>query len=365
MVECLLGPIRECAWRPIDLRTTVGVIPHGCEPIGAIVDLPADHDQIRPIMDLGCPIVRVGIMPHPLDHQVPAVICDLPAIGRLAADYFARRNFQHVAYVGRDPWGIAQVVFESFEQHAEQLGLVCHALRLSNRASSEEMRAYHHRRAIETEQWLAGLPKPVGVLAPAPSLGAQLCIACAAAGLEIPEQVAILSAANQLPFCQTSPIPLSAVDRNDRAVGREAVSLLRRIVQGQAPSAAPIIIPPVGVVERQSTDVLAVPNPVVARALRFIWDHLDAKTSVDDIANVVGTSRRTLERAFRSTLGCSVHTERNRKRLEYCAGLLRTTDRNIEAIAAAAGFPSASSMYRAFQKRYHMSPGDFRKQSRA
>ena len=60
----------------------------------------------------------------------------------------------------------------------------------------------------------------------------------------------------------------------------------------------PILIPPKGVVTRLSTNILAMPDLAIARAVRFIWDHYQEPIGVPEVAAAAGLNRRKLERLF-------------------------------------------------------------------
>ena len=124
--------------------------------------------------------------------------------------------------------------------------------------------------------------------------------------------------------------------------------------------AAPVMIPPKGVVERQSTNILAIPDPVVARALNFLWQHFAESLSVDEIAAEVGVCRRTLERGFRKHLKRSVNAELQRKRLEQCRKLFKTTDYTLAEIAPQIGFSSGNYLQIAFKKTFGITPRAYR-----
>ncbi len=53
-------------------------------------------------------------------------------------------------------------------------------------------------------------------------------------------------------------------------VGFRATELLDGMVHGEPAPAEPILLEPIGVVQRESNDVLAVDDPVVRDALRLI-----------------------------------------------------------------------------------------------
>ena len=63
----------------------------------------------------------------------------------------------------------------------------------------------------------------------------------------------------------------------------------RRLMDGEPAPTEPILIPPAGVVTRQSTDVLALPDPDTARALRYMWEHLAEPPSVPTFEKPIPT----------------------------------------------------------------------------
>lgn len=363
MLNVIHDSVRERGWRLIDMAVTKGVVPRGCSPIGAIIGLPVDHPAMSWLQKLDCQVVRIGKLTHPLDHQVPAVISDYAGAANLAAEHFSERNFRHLAYIGHKPWFDLRLIYDSFKSRAEELGCTCDLFRMTSK-TGEDKPVRYERLAEEVEKWLVKLPKPIGLFTYTDTMAAWVETICDSATLTVPEDVAILGLGNSVITCETSPIELSSVDFARKAQGREAVRLLQCLVEGKAVPDEAIVIQPVGVIERQSTHVLAVSDPVVAKAIRYIWDNLELQVSVDHIASHVGISRRSLERAFRKTLGRSVNGERLRKRLERCTELLHGTGMTVEEIASATGFLSRSYMHRAFRKKYQLSPGEYRKKGR-
>lgn len=363
----LMGGVLEQArvygWRLVDVELTQETIPPNCNPVGACIRLPIDHPSLKWATKLNCPIVRLGRFPHPLDCRVPAILADYAAAGRLAAEHYAERNFEQLGFVRRQSELEGALVWDAFRQRAEELGCRAHLLQLSPVRTDAESHSRYRRRSQEVAQWLSPLPKPIGLLAGDSTLAARLVAMCLSAELEVPEQVAVLSLGNSVIRCETAPVELSAVDLNSYAQGRQAVRLLHQVVSGHSAPHDPLFVSPSGVVERRSTSVLAVSDPVVAKALRYIWDHLDLQVSIDHIALQVGVSRRSLERAFHKCLGRTINAERLRKRLERCAELLRNTNWTTKRVAHSAGFPSPSYMHRVFLREYGLTPRQFRKKS--
>ena len=137
-LRVVLNAARNLGWRLMDMTVTKGVIPRGCDPTGALIGLPIDHPAVSWATELDCPVVRIGNLPHPLDHQIPAVIIDFVAAGRIAAEYFAERNFKHLAYIGKKPWHELRVIYDKFNLRAKQLGCTCDLLRRASLAGEDK-----------------------------------------------------------------------------------------------------------------------------------------------------------------------------------------------------------------------------------
>ena len=171
--------------------------------------------------------------------------------------------------------------------------------------------------------------------------------------------VAVLGYGNWVQ-CEVAPVRLSSVDPGlDKRV-KVAMRLLRRLMKGERGPKEPIMVPPAGIVERRSTSILAVADPTVRRALRFMWDHFEQDLSVEDVAHELGVNRRKLERAFQRELGRTVRDELRRKRLEAVCKLLRSTNDPIADIAPRVGYRSTQYLHRAFRAAYGMTPRTYR-----
>jgi LacI family transcriptional regulator len=174
--------------------------------------------------------------------------------------------------------------------------------------------------------------------------------------------VAILAGDTDELLCDVSTPPLSSVAVAGRRIGYEAAAVLDRTISGQPFPTEPIMIPPQNVISRQSTDILAIDDDTVVRALRFIQKHAFQDIVVKDILREVPVSRRSLEIQFRHYLGRSPAEEIRRVRLEKGRDLLAQTVMSISEIATACGFANATRFGVAFRKRFKQTPLAYRKQ---
>ena len=212
--------------------------------------------------------------------------------------------------------------------------------------------------------WLQGLPKPLAVFTWNSGSARELIYACMHAGLAVPEEIAVLSGSDDDLFCEVTPVPISAVQLSCELIGYRAAEELDEMMSkpGSVPL-ADILIPPQGVVERRSTDTLAVDDAAMVRALRFIREDPARVMNVTTVARKAGLCRRALELRFQKLLGRSPAAEIRRVRMEHAIDLLQRTNLSVAAVAERSGFSSAEYMASAFRTQHSASPLDFRKQA--
>jgi LacI family transcriptional regulator len=98
----------------------------------------------------------------------------------------------------------------------------------------------------------------------------RLLDACQAAEVAVPEKVAVIGVNDDQEICLLSHPPLTSVQDNPRQIGYQAAALLDQLMSGRlrAKGVEPILIPPLGVATRRSTDVTATTDRLIARATR-------------------------------------------------------------------------------------------------
>ena len=213
--------------------------------------------------------------------------------------------------------------------------------------------------------WLEKLPKPVGVMACYDFRGQQLLDVCRELDIAVPEQVAVIGVDNDERLCQLCTPPLSSVIPDSRGAGYRAAQLLDRMMRGERVPADATLLSPLGIAERQSTDMYAVDDADMATALRYIREHACEGIAVSDVLRVIPLSRRMLEHRFQKVIRRSPHAEIVRIRMERAARLLRETDLPLAEIAQRAGFASSIYLSKAFKNYTGVSPRSFRMNGRS
>jgi LacI family transcriptional regulator len=215
-------------------------------------------------------------------------------------------------------------------------------------------------------QWLAALTKPVGVMACSDRQGLRILDACRRLNVVVPEEVAVIGVDNDEETCRLAAPPLSSVRDDARKVGFEAARLLDKLMA--KPSGAedvfPILIPPLGVAVRRSTEVTAVDDPLIAAVMRRIREQACAGLQVADLVTQFRVSRSVLYRRFHDSLNRTPHDEILRVQLERAKRWLDESDFTLERIAELSGFQHHEYLSVAFKREMGLTPGEYRRQLR-
>lgn len=308
----------------------------------------------RALRRAGLPVVDVSA--ERLESEFPRVSIDNTAVARLASVHLQQRQLRHFAYCGDSRYLWSKLRGRAFARILRDSGFVCSEFPEPARAGRNWEQ---ETKAISA--WLATLPKPVGLLACYDTRAQQVIEACQRAKLAVPEDVAVLGVDNDELICELCDPPLSSILPNARRTGSEAAAILSSAMQKR--SAKPHKtheIEPVRVVERRSTDAVAVADEHVAAALRYIREHAHTGIRVKEVLGAVPVSRTLLERKFIHQLGESPHRLIKRQQIEHVRQLLAESDLPIARIADMAGFESPSYLSVAFRKETGRSPRAYR-----
>jgi len=330
---------------------------------GVIADL--DDPRIpRQVAGLKMPVVGIGgIEPdRSLNLTVSTVGTHNHKIAEMAADYLMQLGLHSFGYCGVpattiDPWNRERQ--ETFAQRVEAQGHTCSIFSARYKPSHSWEQLQDAIRA-----WLAPLPKPVGVLAANDMRARHVLEACRRFGLRVPDDVAVLGVDNDELICELATPSLSSIVQGTEEIGYRAARLLDALMRRRHQQVTHILVDPVTIVERVSTDLIATSNRVVADALRVIRQRACDRIGVSQVAREIGVSRSTLDSHFRRVVGRSVHNEILRVQVNTARTLLATTDLPLEEIARRTGFCHAQYLSTAFKRKCGQTPGDYRRRAR-
>ena len=319
-----------------------------------------DAKENREIIGMGLPTIVYRVAEKRIPH-LPAIVADNATIGKMAAEHLLDCGFSYFAYCGFEsrPWSRQRK--ESFAGRIAEAGFKASVFYTNSESGSWCSFERGQNRLIE---WLKSLPKPVGLMAGNDVCGRHVIEACRIAGLQVPDQVAVVGVDNDELICDLTDPPMSSIALNTEKAGYEAAELLDRLIAGENTAVLDILVRATHITTRQSTDILAAEDRTVAEAIRFIRHHSKEAIQVSNVVDHVAVSRRNLEQRFRRVLGRSIYNEIKRARTQQIIRMLCETDLSVSEIALRLGHPSDKHIARYFKQQTGMSLKEYRKQCR-
>ncbi len=295
--------------------------------------------------------------------ELPWVETDDKAITEAAVNHLKDCGLKHFAFFG-DPyynWSRWREYHFRESMKAQQLPERVYSL---PQRTDPQVRWYFERQRIR--EWLESLPKPVGIFACYDACAQQLLEICRYYDILVPEDVAVIGMDNDELLCELATPPLSSVIPNTAGTGYLAAALLDRMMNGEHVPAEKHSVAPLGIRQRVSTDLLAVEDPLISRAVRFIRENAVRRAiTVDDVLSVIPLSRRALESRFRRELNRSPHQEIVRVRTNRVRELLLETDFTLADIAESLGIEHPEYVSVFFKHETGMTPIQYRNQVRS
>jgi len=348
----------------------------------------ANQKLARRAKHLGVPVVNSWFS-SPVWKSLPGVFPDYQAIGRMRAEHLLARGFRRFAAVVAAEDRAQRTELAAFCQLIAETGYDCTTSEVPLDPNSSLTQWRETQRAMSTciKRW----KPPIGVYVGSESDGRMVAQVCRHEGWRVPEDVAIIAGWNEETYCEHLSPTLTSVEIDCERVGYEAARLLDELMDEadarqtrgkkakpnkkdndkQDPDAAKadqpaeprhILMPPRGLVVRESTDFFAVENEVLRAALEYIAANCSEKIRPADVAKATSVEPRTLQRRFKKYLGRGIGTEIRRVRLERAKRELAQTDRTIASISHHVGFGPPMRMYEVFCRELGVTPSEYRRQ---
>ena len=298
------------------------------------------HKQAEDILPASVPKIIM-----PIWKKFPGycnLISDETPIGKAVAEHLLDRGFRYFAYCGF----MFKKRGESFGKEIADAGFQTYFYKPSSRKNQ----GLSEIKLNSFIKWLKRLPKPVGIMIPNDDTGQYVFEACKRAGVHVPEEAAIIGVGNDEMVCELSLPPLSSVDFNYTQAGYKIAEKLDQMMAEENPPIEDIELHVIGVVNRKSTDILAIEDREVAEAVRFIQEHTREGINVSDVCTGLAISRRVLEKRFRKVLKRSILDEIRRVRVGQITRMLLETNMSITQIALSLGYPTDKHIGRYFKK---------------
>lgn len=305
-----------------------------------------------------------GELPH---FKMATLRSDEALVGRLAAQHLLERGLHHFAFSGFIGVEWSNRRGNSFRQCVAEEGFSCQTFenpRPTTSMTSVEYEEHGLKYESQLAHWIAALPKPVGVMACNDVRARQILKACRDLGLAVPDEVAVIGVDKDEVLCELSDMPISSVILNTQRIGYEAAALLDQMMTGEKLPNQTVLVEPLGVATRRSTDTLSVEDPNLAKAILFIRDHACEEINVDKVAVFAGLSRSVLQRKFRAALKKTVHKAIIEARLKRACDLLTGTEIPMIDVAEKSGFKHCEYMAAVFKAHLKKKPSQFRNQTK-
>lgn len=307
----------------------------------------------------GLPVVDV--LGNVSSAGFPLVHVDHAKVAQMAAEHLLALGLGHFGFVDFPEESWSQERRDAFIEAVRGTDPNPTVFTLARRSSSPQKS--WEAEIDEMAQWIRRIPKPAGIMVCSDQRGPDVMEACRRAKASVPDDVAVIGVDNDVPLCEVSNPTLSSVWPGHFRVGIEAAALLDRLMAGEPPPKEPILVPPLEVITRHSTEVLAVDDSVVAAALRFMRDRACEGVNVDEIAQSIGVSRSVLQRRFRARLGRTLHDELIAIRIRRATELILHSSLPLAEIAKRSGFKHAEYMGVVFKTRLGKTPAQLRREN--
>jgi len=318
----------------------------------------SEKELVDQVVQAGLPAVDVSPARPQLDF--PRVTTDEIAVGRLAAAHLLSLGLPQFGFYGTRAEYSSFLREKGFKETIQAAGLSCHVFVQEDPTGNGETGLTDR----PLEQWVCGLPKPIGVMASSDGRALNLLAVCKKRGIAVPKSVAVVGVDNDDVFCELASPPLSSIALSTQRIGYDAARMLDRLMAGKRPTEKQLLVPPAGVVPRQSSDLPSLLDADVAAAVRYISLHVHDHLQVADVLREVPVSRRSLDQRFLKVLGRTPAAEIRRAQVEVAKQMLAQTDEPMTRVARAAGFSNAKQLGATFHRETRATPSAYRKEFR-
>jgi LacI family transcriptional regulator len=327
----------------------------GGDGIIAALNTPSEAACVK---NVTIPVVNIsGTLPK---TPVPRVSLDNGMVGQMAAEHLMERGFQTFAYYGLRDVAYSAVRQNAFDARLKTQGASSIALLMPPTYRAKGLHWQDQQRRLV--KWLAKLPMPVGLFAVTDYRARQVLDACREIGVRVPQQVAVVGVDNEDVICVHVQPQLTSVARNNQQEGYHAAAILHQLIRGRDIANVEEMIPPLGVVARESTETVAFKDPRLCQAIEYLNKHIDDPIGVQELATHVGVSRRWMEYAFRDALKESPYQYIRQRRLKMAQQLLEDEPNSkIYQVARRTGFSSAKQLSMSFCQEFGQSPREYQR----
>ncbi|WP_346556921.1 DNA-binding transcriptional regulator [Mannheimia haemolytica] len=328
---------------------------------GIIADFD-DLETVELLKDIDVPIVAVGGSYQNSDYypNLPYVATDNYALIEAAFLHLKQKGIDQFAFYGypaetEKHWAIERKnafiqLMEKYEHHPN-----CYIGDQFHSDNWVELQA-------KLGEWLQTLPAHTGIIAVTDARARHLLQTCEHLKIAVPEQLCVIGIDNEELIQYLSRVSLSSVTQGTSQIGYHAAKLLYRKLNNLPVSTKPILIPPVKVEERRSTDYRSLQDPMVIQAMHFIRHRACQGIKVEQVLDHLKISRSNLEQRFKQEMNKTIHQVIHEEKLARATYMLKFTEISTQEIANVCGYPSLQYFYAVFKKEFGKTPKEFRQE---
>lgn len=291
----------------------------------------------------------------------PQATLDNAQVGAQAAEHLAALGLRDFCYIHESTRRYSAQRMVSFKEAVKAHGGRFHCIEVPASSFPEDVRVACIQGILRKS--LSLLPRPCGIFAKDDIAGVATIEMLKELGIRCPDEMPVLGVDDDIVFCHTTNPPMSSLSYPGRRIGFEAARLLHRMLRGEI-SRTPhqLLIPPSGIVSRESTRHVILADPIVTRAMALIRKEIPrSAVQVAEVSRHCGVSRELLRQRFQEQLGASPKDEIKKLRLRHLVEVLTTTDWTLEAIAENCGYSGAEEICRFIKRSTGKTPGQIRK----
>ena len=340
-----------------------GLSPHGWHGDGALVSYSRSEEQMRyavKLVNSDIPCVALSCV-HPR-MWVPRVLTDYAATARLGAQCLKKNCYESFAFCTEERLRACQTGYKAFVQELRKLGYHGKVPWLVRNELVREDMGYDSQATLAAfKKSFANLPRPLGLYCFSDAAGSNMLNAAVDAGESVPDEVGILGTNDNTIICENQIIPMSSVNPGYDAIALAACAALDRAMSGERLSNVPVLLPPLGVSERETTGFVSSGEPLIRKAMVAMREHIGESYGVNELAKELHISESKLCRIFRERIASTPAAEMKNIKLKKAKSLLRSTDLTLDCVAKMCGFSHSSHFANTFRAVFGETPDSWRK----
>lgn len=294
---------------------------------------------------------------------IPYLDTDAHGVAKMAARFFVDATFDHFAFCGFPGLWFSDARSSAFVETMQTYGATVDVYKPPKSWSSRDVahrEALHPTGSPELRKWVSRLPRGTAILACNDIRAQQLIKVAASCQRKIPDDLAVMGVDDDEVICELTNPRLSSIKPDARTLGYTGARWLHLLMQGKTLPYHSLLIPPLHINERASTDIIASEDELFVSAVRYIRKHVQDGIDPTQVVNFTRRSRSSIESRFKKYLGRSIKEEITRARVARAVILLRETSMTQQEVAEACGFVTSSHFSRIFKQVEGTTPGALR-----